>query len=101
LLRANDVRGVQMKSVTFAPLTSEVDDWRSTNKHNNKFTGSEVRRNCSKMWNTKSDMSDGFGSATDSYTIVKLRSGHVKLCFIACSLSSLGSDCIISSFYAS
>jgi hypothetical protein len=26
LLRANDVRGVQMKSVTFAPLTSEVDD---------------------------------------------------------------------------
>jgi hypothetical protein len=33
LLRANDVRGVQMKSVTFAPLTSEVDDCRSTNKH--------------------------------------------------------------------
>jgi hypothetical protein len=26
LLRANDVRGVLMKSVTFAPLTSEVDD---------------------------------------------------------------------------
>jgi hypothetical protein len=26
LLRANDVRGVHMKSVTFAPLTSEVDD---------------------------------------------------------------------------
>jgi hypothetical protein len=25
-LRANDVRGAQMKSVTFAPLTSEVDD---------------------------------------------------------------------------
>jgi hypothetical protein len=24
LLHANDVRGVQMKSVTFAPLTSEV-----------------------------------------------------------------------------
>jgi hypothetical protein len=43
LLRANDVRGVQMKSVTF----------------------------------TKSDMSDGFGYATDSKTNVKLRSGHV------------------------
>jgi hypothetical protein len=26
LLRANDVRGEQMKSVTFAPLTSEVAD---------------------------------------------------------------------------
>jgi hypothetical protein len=26
LLRANDVRGVHMNSVTFAPLTSEVDD---------------------------------------------------------------------------
>jgi hypothetical protein len=33
LLRANDVGGVQMKSETFAPLTSEVDDGRSTNKH--------------------------------------------------------------------
>jgi hypothetical protein len=32
------------------------------------------------MWKPKSDMSDGFGSATDSSTIVKLRSGHVKLC---------------------
>jgi hypothetical protein len=31
---------------------------------------------------------------------VKLRSGHVKLCFIACSLTSLGSDGIISSFFA-
>jgi hypothetical protein len=53
------------------------------------------------MWNTKSDMSDGFESATDSQTIVKLWSGQVKLCFIACSLTSLGSDSIISSFYAS
>jgi hypothetical protein len=26
LLRANNVRGVQIKSVTFTPLTSEVDD---------------------------------------------------------------------------
>jgi hypothetical protein len=81
-----------MKSVTFAPLTS-------ANKHI-LFTGSEVRRDCSKMWNTKSDLSDGFGSATDSSNIVKLRSGHVKLCFIAGSLTSLGSDGIISSFYA-
>jgi hypothetical protein len=38
LLRANDVRGVLMKSVTFAPLTSEVDDWRSTNNHRTIFT---------------------------------------------------------------
>jgi hypothetical protein len=56
-----------MKSVSFAPLTSEVDDWRSTNQHKNySLEASEVRRDCSKMWNTKSGMSDGFGSATDS-----------------------------------
>jgi hypothetical protein len=49
------------------------------------------------MWNSESE---GFGSATDSYTIVKLRSGDVNLCFIACSLTKLGPDGIISSFYA-
>jgi hypothetical protein len=56
-----------------------------------KWTDSDLHKNHLKTF---------FARKYDSETIVKLRSVHVKLCFIACSLTSLGSYGIISCFYA-